>query len=144
MRQADLRPAGEKGANGLMVSELIFVYNADAGVFNAMADLARKIFSPSTYPCRLCALTYTPVGMKRRWRRFLKRLPVETRFLHRDEWQTQYPERREPLPAVWLRSEQGMEPLLDAAALAELVSLDALQDRLTEALARRGITGNAD
>ena len=35
---------------------LVFVYNADSGVFNALADAAHKIFSPRTYACNLCAL----------------------------------------------------------------------------------------
>ena len=42
---------------------LILVYNADSGFFNALADSAHKLLSPSTYDCRLCALTYGAIQM---------------------------------------------------------------------------------
>ena len=38
--------------------ELLFVYNADTGLFNTVADAAHKILSPSTYSCNLCKVTY--------------------------------------------------------------------------------------
>jgi len=46
------------------MSKLIFVYNADSGLLNAMKDWAHKIVSPETYPCSLCALTYNNLGMR--------------------------------------------------------------------------------
>ena len=36
---------------------LLFVYNADSGFFNTLADIGHKLFSPATYPCQLCAIT---------------------------------------------------------------------------------------
>jgi len=54
------------------MSKLIFVYNADSGLLNAMKDWAHKIVSPETYPCSLCALTYDNLGMRRPWREFIK------------------------------------------------------------------------
>jgi len=33
---------------------IIFVYNTDDGLFNALMDTAHKIFSPATYECSLC------------------------------------------------------------------------------------------
>ena len=36
---------------------LIFIYNANGGIFSAMADAAHKLVSPETYPCSLCAIT---------------------------------------------------------------------------------------
>ncbi|MCF7977351.1 hypothetical protein U5801_08255 [Lamprobacter modestohalophilus] len=38
--------------------ELIFVYNADTGLFNQLADAAHKAFSADTYACNLCRVTY--------------------------------------------------------------------------------------
>ncbi len=37
---------------------LIFVYNADSGLLNAINDGILKIVSPSTYQCSLCSLTF--------------------------------------------------------------------------------------
>ena len=41
-----------------MAGKLIFIYNADSGLFNTVTDIAHKIFSPETYSCNLCALTH--------------------------------------------------------------------------------------
>ncbi len=46
---------------------LLFVYNADSGFFNLAADIARKIFSPQTYDCNLCAITHDAFAMKNDW-----------------------------------------------------------------------------
>lgn len=64
---------------------LLFVYNAEGGVFNALADAAHKIFSPSTYACRLCAITHHALGMRREWKHFLDTLNIPFEFLHADE-----------------------------------------------------------
>ncbi|MDZ4845100.1 MAG: hypothetical protein SH857_06070 [Chitinophagales bacterium] len=65
--------------------ELLFIYNAGSGIFNSVSDFAHKIFSPATYPCSFCALTYGNLGMKKRWRDFISDLPVKSIFLHNDE-----------------------------------------------------------
>jgi hypothetical protein len=59
---------------------LVFVYNADSGVFNTLSDIAHKIFSPETYACNLCALTHTNFGMRGEWKRLLKRLVCPSNF----------------------------------------------------------------
>lgn len=69
---------------------LLFVYNADSGLFNTLADIAHKIFSPKTYACNLCALTHSPIGMRSDWKTFLADLRQPLEFLHRDEFQHQF------------------------------------------------------
>lgn len=44
--------------------QLIFVYNADGGTFNAIMDSAHKLFAPSTYQCSLCAITHGMLTMR--------------------------------------------------------------------------------
>lgn len=84
--------------------ELLFVYNADAGLLNGVLDTLHKTFAPATYACSLCAVTYGAASMRPQWREFLERLPARTRFLHRDELARQYPALRETvLPAVFRR-----------------------------------------
>jgi len=115
-------------------TELILVYNADGGVFDRLFDAAHKIVSPSTYPCSLCALTYGPVAMRRRWKDYLDNLPLAVRYLHRDE----LTERRDlsdvELPAIFLREECARTRLLIAAT--ELAACEGLDD-LTTLLDRR-------
>ena len=73
-------------------SPLIFAYNADSGFLEALKDGKRKVVSPSTHPCRLCALTYGLATMRPRWRRFVEGLGVKVEFLHRDEFRESYGE----------------------------------------------------
>ena len=85
------------------IRTLIFVYNADGGVFHAIGDMVHKIFSPSTYPCSLCALTYGPFTMRAAWRSFLDKLGLSVFFLYRDEFRKDLDQRDIALPAIMLK-----------------------------------------
>lgn len=107
--------------------ELLFVYNADSGLFNAMADAAHKVFSPQTYACNLCKVTYGLMTEKRAWRRFIEDLDVDARFLHRDELRQRFPELDIQLPAVLRRSgDEALEVCIAAEALNRCQSIDDL------------------
>ncbi|MBX0289437.1 hypothetical protein K3G63_03260 [Hymenobacter sp. HSC-4F20] len=86
------------------MSELLFVYNADSGLGNALLDTLHKTLAPATYSCSLCAVTYGAVSMRPEWRAFLKNLPARTSFLHRNELRQHYPAlASEALPAIFWR-----------------------------------------
>ncbi|GAA3950802.1 hypothetical protein [Hymenobacter algoricola] len=97
---------------------LLFVYNANGGLLNGLLDLVHKTLSPGTYPCSLCALTYG-VSMRPEWKSFIEALPIEARFLHRDEFRAEFPAWREvPLPAVFRRLPSGeLAPFITAPEL---------------------------
>ena len=109
------------------MKKLLFVYNADSGVLNFLKDAAHKIFSPSTYPCSLCAITYTPTGLPR-WRRFIKTLPWPVEFLHKDELADQYGAVAVDveLPAAFLWEDGELTPWIDSAEMNSYKSLDEL------------------
>jgi hypothetical protein len=113
--------------------KILFVYNADSGMINFMLDAAHKIFSPSTYPCNLCALTYTPTGLPR-WRRFVKKLPWPTEFLHKDELATQYGVADAPLPAAFLWDGRTLQPWITAEEMTRFGSLDELITAVSQKL----------
>lgn len=118
-----------------LMMELLFVYNAKGGLFNALSDTAHKLLSPSTYPCSLCALTYGPLSMRKAWAEYLRGLELPLRFLHLEEWTAAYPVRSDALPAVFLRQQGGgLRSFITAAELNALPDLDALialvQDRV--------------
>ena len=96
---------------------LVFVYNADSGLFNALSDAAHKIFSPRTYQCNLCALTHSALGMRREWKQFLDGLGVPLEFLHADELKARYGVAGVPLPAIFKRGDESVEVLIDAKAI---------------------------
>ncbi|WBA43259.1 hypothetical protein [Hymenobacter canadensis] len=103
--------------------ELLFVYNANAGWLNGVLDTLHKTFSPATYPCSLCAVTYGARTMYPEWRAFLERLPAQAQFLHRDELRQQYPELTDQaLPAIFRRQSaaEAWQPLLTAEQLRPL------------------------
>ncbi len=70
--------------------KIIFVYNADSDFFSQIKDLVIKITTPEKYTCNLCAVTYGPLEMKNEWKNFLKTLPQEKVFMHRDEFHSAY------------------------------------------------------
>ena len=114
-----------------MTPTLVFVYNADDGVFAAIGDAVHKAVSPETYPCSLCAITYGAVRMRPEWRAYLKSLPYPARFLHRGEFARAYPGVTVPLPAILLESRHGeVGVLIDAPTLGSLESVDALIAKL--------------
>jgi len=110
------------------VPTLLLVYNADSGLFNLMADVAHKIFSPATYPCGLCAVTHGPLGMREEWRTFLDGLGRPVEFLHRDEFRRAYGLSDVRLPAVFSKTDDGrVEPWIDAEAIHAAASVDDLK-----------------
>ncbi|MET0624578.1 MAG: hypothetical protein ABW250_16490 [Pyrinomonadaceae bacterium] len=106
---------------------LVFVYNADSGVFNTLADAAHKIFSPQTYQCNLCVLTHTAVGMRGEWKRFIEGLDAPSEFLHADELRARYGVEGVPLPAVFKSGGEKLEVLLDADSINACRTLDDLK-----------------
>ena len=118
------------------MSKLIFVYNADSGLLNAMKDWAHKIVSPETYGCSLCALTYDNLGMRRPWREFIKELGYEVEFLHRDELAEQYGINDVPLPATFILQNGKLKLWIKSDAMDAIDTLDELQTLVTQKLAQ--------
>ncbi|GAB7016402.1 hypothetical protein [Methanogenium cariaci] len=118
---------------------LVFVYNADSGVFSELKDYVHKAVSPSTYDCPLCALTYGSTGMKKEWNTFLKELDFRVEFLHRDEMAKKYPAVGVPLPAVFKKSGSSMNLVVNAGEIGACRDLEELMDLLTYKLKHVGV-----
>jgi hypothetical protein len=115
-----------------MAGKLIFIYNADSGLFNTVTDIAHKIFSPETYSCNLCALTHDYFTVRDEWKAFIAGLGVECEFLHRDELQQHFPDLQIALPAL-LRQDEGTPRLcLSAEAINRCSDLASLKQAITE------------
>jgi hypothetical protein len=115
-------------------AQLLFVYNGDAGFLARSLDYIHKVASPQTYACRLCALTYGPLGLRADWKNFLASLPLAVRFLHRDQFRRQHVgSSATPLPAVFLAG-LGSEPqqLVAAEQLQQIDSLAELQAMIVD------------
>lgn len=110
-----------------MKPTLIFVYNANSGIFNVLADMAHKIFSPATYPCSLCALTYSNTGMRKEWRQFIEKLGNPVEFLHADELIKKYAIHAIPLPAVFSKEAEKTTLWATAEEINACKTLNELQ-----------------
>ncbi len=89
--------------------KLVFVYNADSGVANVVKDFFHRIVSPDTYPCNLCAVTYSNFGMKASWKSFVENLDVPVVFLHKDEFHEEYEIERVEFPSVLVEEDGNLE-----------------------------------
>ena len=109
------------------MNTLIFVYNADSGFFNMLTDAVHKTLSPSTYQCSLCQLSYGGVKIKKPWREYLKQLPFNKEFLHRNEFREQYPDCQDAqLPAIFIKTESSCIQLVSAEEINHQQTLTQL------------------
>jgi len=113
---------------------LVFVYNADSGLFNTLSDVAHKMFAPQTYACNLCALTHSTFGMRREWREFLESLDARPEFLHADELRSRYGLTNPALPSILRKRGASLEELVDAAAINSCRTMDELKRVITDRL----------
>ncbi|MDX1762083.1 MAG: GTPase [Christiangramia sp.] len=115
------------------MKKLIIVYNADSGKLNALMDSLHKVVSPSSYSCKLCELTYSPIGEKRVWRNFYKSLDVETDFLHKDEFLKAYASKfgyKFEFPIILAQTNKGLEVFLSKDEFEEINNLEVLTDKI--------------
>ena len=109
---------------------LVFVYNADSGLFNTMADIAHKIFSPATYQCNLCKITHGNFSMRTQWKEFIESLSCDIDYLHKDEFEPgkylQEPATQLDYPLILAGQDGHYRVLVDARAINDCGSLDEL------------------
>jgi len=107
---------------------LVFVYNADSGLFNLAFDVAHKIFSPQTYNCKLCAVTHGAFGIKDEWRQYLETLAAPAEFLHADEFKAQYKTKDiEKFPAVFMREDGELKLAINSDLINACRDIDDLK-----------------
>lgn len=109
---------------------LVFVYNADTGLFNVVSDWAHKVISPSTYECNLCALTHSNFGMKKEWKEFLDELNVKMEFLHKDEFEKKYGKQFNSYPCVFVKEGETMNELISKKVINQCKNLDELKEKI--------------
>ncbi|MBT0665360.1 hypothetical protein KI809_13720 [Geobacter pelophilus] len=114
---------------------LVFVYNADSGVFNTLTDIAHKVFSPETYSCNLCAITYGNFSIRAEWKEFLESLDADLEFLHRDELHSSYGVAGAELPAVFTRKGDVLNLWIKAAEINGCSTMEELKTLILTRLA---------
>ena len=124
------------------MNKLIFVYNADSGYVNVLADMAHKIFSPATYPCSLCDITYGILKIRPEWDEFVQNSPIPFEFLHKDEFQSAYPAWREiALPIILFQEAAEIKQFMVASELNAVDSVSALKELIVHRLGKDYASG---
>jgi len=121
--------------------KLVFVYNADSGVFNTLSDIAHKLLSPATYQCDLCSLTHGYFSARDEWVDFLQDLDVEIEFLHRDEYSRVYARQVTDssidFPAIFIKNNEQLKLWLDKGAIGGMSSTEELMNTIRDALVKQ-------
>ena len=107
--------------------QLVFVYNADSGMFNTLTDIAHKVFSPQTYECNLCAISHSYLSERSEWKEFIEELGVECEFLHRDEFLKKYSSVEKNFPIIFELIDGELKVSLSADQINACKSMDDLK-----------------
>ncbi len=114
------------------MKELIFIYNAKSGVFNAFLDWSHKMFSPNTYECNLCGITYNSFGKISKWKSFLDSKNIKKTFYYTDHIGTLdfMTEDIKP-PCIFIKNNNNtIKLIINSNELNKLISADELIDKL--------------
>ena len=113
-----------------MTKQLVFVYNADSGMFNTLTDIAHKVFSPQTYECNLCAISHSYLSERSEWKEFIEELGAECEFLHRDEFLKKYTSDEKEFPIIFELVDGELIPSLPATKINACKSMDDLKQAI--------------
>ncbi|MFX1504444.1 MAG: hypothetical protein ACFFDH_26035 [Promethearchaeota archaeon] len=120
--------------NNKIKKKLIFVYNADSGVFNVVKDFWKKILRPSSYPCNLCSVTFGTFGIKKEWKNFVntpkefsKNENIEFEFLHKDEFNDKYDVSDAKFPSAYILDNTGIKLFIKKDEMNRVQSIDELK-----------------
>ncbi len=120
---------------------LVFVYNVDSETLPKTNDHMRMAM-PGKETCGLLALTFSPIGMKKEWRRFVNALDIPARFVSRDEFVGEFRNSTTPFPAVFLQAGPDLFVLISSDEIGQCARLEDLtslvQQRLTQIREKTG------
>lgn len=117
------------------MQKLLFIYNANSGRRNALLDSMHKVFSPSTYDCRLCEITFGVLTENKIWKKFRQESAHDMVFLHKDEYAQQYASKfghAFTFPIVLVEGSNGLEVLISTEELNQLKTPEELIGLLKE------------
>ena len=112
--------------------KIIFVYNANSGFFNSILDIGHKVLSPKTYECILCNLTYGLVNEKVEWKKYRESSKDEFEFLHKDEFEKKFKEKRDYPVILKINEANKLDELIRTYELNKMKNLNELIQKLRE------------
>ncbi len=123
-----------------MISKLLFVFSANGGRWNALADSMKKLLMMEG--CALCSITHGIAGEKREFLIWKRSVGVPIEYVHRDEMQAELVDvAGTAVPAVVAVTDRRLVLLLPPDAVARCRgSVPDLVGRLTLHAATKGLT----
>ncbi|HMB64751.1 MAG TPA: hypothetical protein VKN36_16845 [Eudoraea sp.] len=115
--------------------KLLFIYNAKSGLGNLLLDGAHKIFSPSTYACSLCDITYGNFRENTKWKKFREQSGLEMTFIYKDVFRKQYASKfghHFTFPIVLEASGEDLQVLIRTGELNEMRGVSELIHLVSE------------
>ncbi|WP_107667575.1 GTPase [Cyanothece sp. BG0011] len=110
--------------------KIIFVYNANSGFMNTVLDIGHKIISPETYNCNLCNITYGIFKENKEWKTFRESSDYELEFLHKDEFEKKYQQKRDYPIILMSNKNYELYELINKDELNKMQSAEELINQL--------------
>ena len=114
---------------------LLFVSN-NSGVLPQIKNYSDHTATSRGDSCNLSALTYSPVGMKKEWKRFMRELKLPSRVLDREEFRAEFGSIAMTFPVILVRTRRGLSVLIGTDELNRCRSLEDLMNLLRQRLAQ--------
>lgn len=111
---------------------LIWIFNADSGAINSMKDFFKKIVKPNEYECNLCQVTFGNFGMKNEWKEYVSELPIDSEFLHRDEFEGMFDIKDAKYPSAYFKEDSTLKLFIsqkEMNAMSSVKELEGLVDK---------------
>jgi len=116
------------------MNKLLFVYNAKSGKINMLFDVGHKLFSPSTYSCNLCALTFDTFSENKTWKQFRKKSNIKMTFYHIDEFEKEFPNQQFEFPIILKQTNSDLNIFIDKEELNRITNVESLIEVLDNRL----------
>jgi len=114
---------------------LVFVYNADSGLFSSATDFIKKLATPDEYDCNLCMVTHGSLKMKSPWKDYLDTIPNKKLFLHRNEFLKDFPKNNNiDLPVILAQNNDDINILVHAEEINAVKTLEEMKTLLQKAI----------
>ncbi len=108
------------------MKSLLFIYNANSGIGNTLLDIGHKIFSPKTYPCKLCDITYGIFTENKVWKDFRAATDLDLQFYHIDEFESRYPNHSYKYPIILTGQDGQFRPFFTSEEIDNIAHAQAL------------------
>ncbi len=108
------------------MNKLLFVYNANSGIGNMAMDIAHKLFSPETYACNLCTITFDTFSENKTWKQFREQSDIDMSFFHIDEFELKHMNQKFDYPIILKQTNTKLHSFLSKECIDKLTSVEAL------------------